>query len=72
MIEAIETNNFFVSAGLALGSIAVPTLGFVASPALDFDNDFALGYIIIPALGTIIGRIVLIVMDPKTTFFYSK
>lgn len=72
MIEAIKTNNFFVSACLALGSITVPTPGFVASPAPDFDNDFALGYIIIPAFGTIIGHIALRVMDSKTTFFYSK
>lgn len=66
-------------AGLALGSIASAsgsvfniTPVSLAGPAIGFVNDFTPGSIIILAFSIIAGRVVSIVMDFKTTFFYGK
>lgn len=88
VIETIETNNSFVFAGLALGSIAgpVPSFvagfapnsitssdpGFVASSALSSVKGFTLGFITIRAPGATAGCIAFVVIDLKTSFFYSK
>lgn len=60
----MKTNNSFAPIG--------PNFGFITSPALRSVNDFAFGSVTIITPGTIIYRIVFIIINSKTTFFYSK
>lgn len=80
VIESIETNNSSVFAGLAPSSsaslapssIANPTSDSIAGPALGSVNNSASSSGIILALGAITGHVALVIIDPKTTFFYGK
>lgn len=82
------TDDSFMSANLAFGSVAGLAPGSVASPAPNsviglapssvacpapgFVPDSASSFVIVPASGAIIGYIASVVMDSKTTFFYGK
>lgn len=67
-------------AGFASNSVAGPTFGSIAVLVSCFVNNSALGSVIVPtfssiiifATGVIVGHVVFVVIDPKTTFFYSK
>lgn len=67
-------------ADLAPKFVASPAPGFVAGPALGSINDSTPGSIndsapssvIISALGAVAGRVALVVVDSKTSFFYGK
>lgn len=53
-------------------SVAGPAFGSIAGLILGSINNSASSFVTIPTLGTIADSIVLIVIDLKTTFFYSK
>lgn len=69
-----------MSAGFPPGLVAGPTFasivglafGFVTGRIFSFINDFAFGFITISAFCAIAGRVASMVINPKTTFFYSK
>lgn len=68
----METNDFFVSASLALGSIASLAFGnfagstssFVAGPTSGSLNNSAPGFFIVCAFGAVVGRVTFIVVNP--------
>ena len=88
VIEAIKTDDSFMSVSPASGYVAGPTPGSVAGcalnsavgsapgsvagPAASFINNFAPDFIIVPALGTVASHIFPMVIDFKTTFFMAN
>lgn len=57
----IKTNNFFILAKFAFGSITNLVLNIIIN--------FTYGFIIISSFETIIGRISFIIINSKTIFF---
>lgn len=88
MIEAIRTNDFFVSTGPAFDSVTGSAPSFIAGSTSNFIASFAPGFVVGPIFGTIndsgpdsftvsapsaiAGHVAFVVIDPKTNFFYSK
>lgn len=80
VIKAIKTDDSFIYASFALGSVAGPAFGSVAGlapgflpgPALTSDNDSAPGSITIFAPGAVAGRVAPMIMNLKRIFFLQQ
>lgn len=76
----MEINDFSMSVGLAPDFVASPPLdsivalapNSIAGPDPGFVAGLIPGSVIVLAPGAVAGCVVLVVIDPKTTFFYSK